>query len=247
MLAGTAQLEQLIAQLPTIRSWKTDPVQLENVEILHIQYELPAAQIEELLPPALHPTLPPLGHWSCWDVPESPWGRFHLVQFRLSCRSGARPRVFLLGAAIDNEDARDALGECWGFSATDASIDFVRSYDAARFRLTIDGHEALAVELRDPESLQASDLQFFASMHGAHTPNGLRLVQFDPSYEVSRAERYRPQIAHIESDTWQRDDPAPVYAVTGWGANASINLPTIRFACNPDVDAFRGTETIKTP
>ena len=114
MLAGTTPLSELATDLPTIPTWSIDTFELTSVEILQVQYELAAVEIQRFLPPALHPTLPPLGQWTCWDVPDSPWGAFLLVQFRVSCRSGARPRAFLLGAAIDNatagEGTRKQLG-----------------------------------------------------------------------------------------------------------------------------------------
>lgn len=245
MLVGTTPLERLVSILPTISSWNVDPVVLDEVEILHAQFELAASDIERFLPPALHPTLPPLGQWSCWNVPDSPWGSFRLVQFRLSCRSGARPRAFLLDALIDNEDAQTNLSTNWGLKATKATIGFIRSYDAAEFQATVNDQLAIDLKLRNPESLSTSDLQLFASMHGANTPSGLRLVQFDPSYEVNRTERYIPTIDHLDSNAWQREGIDPVYPVSAWGANTSIHLPQIRFVCRPDIDAFRGTESVQ--
>lgn len=245
MLTGTSRLDQLIPDLPTIASWNVEPVALEEVEILQAQFELAATDIERFLPPALHPTLPPLGHWTCWDVPDSPWGRFRLVQFRLSCRSGARPRSFLLGSMIDNAVAQENLSDGWGLAASQAKIRFLRSYDAAEFQATLNDHLAIDIKLRNPESLAVSDLQLFASMHGANTPNGLRLVQFDPSYEVHRTERYIPTINHFDANAWQLAGIDPVYTVIAWGANATIHLPNIRFVCHPDIDAFRGTESVQ--
>ena len=245
MLTGTTPLEELVPKLPTIASWQVEAVALEGVEILQAQFELAATSIERFLPPALHPTIPPLGHWTCWDVSDSPWGRFRLVQFRLSCRSGARPRAFLLGSMIDNESAKVHLSRSWGLEATEANIQFLRSYDAAEFQVDTNDGLAIDVKLRNPESLSTSDLQLFASMHGANTPSGLRLIQFDPSYEVHRTERYVPTMDHFDAHAWHRVGIEPVYAVTAWGANATIHLPNIRFVCRPDIDAFRGTESVQ--
>ena len=247
MLTGTTPLEKLVSDLPTIPSWDIEPVVLDDVEILQAQFELAAKDIERFLPPALHPTIPPLGHWSCWDVPDSPWGSFRLVQFRLSCRSGARPRTFLLGGLIDNQKAQQDLASKWGLEAVQAEISFVRSYDAAEFRATVRDQLAIDVKLRNPESLATADLQLFASMQGANTPSGVRLVQFDPSYEVNRTERYLPTIDHFAAHAWQQEGIDPVYAVTAWGANTTIHLPKIRFVCRPDIDAFRGTESVAKP
>ena len=83
---------------------------------------------------------------------------------------------------IDNQKAQQDLASKWGLEAVRAEISFVRSYDAAEFTATIGDQLAIDVELRNPESLATAE-------HGANTPRGPRLAQFDPSYEVSRTER----------------------------------------------------------
>ena len=97
---------------------------------------------------------------------------------------------------------------------------------------------------KDPEPLTSQDIQFFASMHAANTPSGLRLVQFDPSYVVHRAERYTPQLDRFDAQRWGSDLIEPTYPVIGYGVNADITLPRIRFACRPEVSAFEGTEVV---
>ena len=47
--------------------------------------------------------------------------------------------------------------------------------------------------------LRPEDAYNVASMHLAHTPRGLRLVQVDPEFEVERAERGRPLIGHFDA------------------------------------------------
>ena len=246
MLSGTTPLERLIPTLPTITTFDIVAVELNDVEILQVQYELASSQIETLLPPALHPTLPPLGQWVCWTVPASPWGEFRLVQFRISCRSGARPRGFLLRAIVDNAQVQKNLANSWGFAASLGEIKVFRGYDAANFQVFVKDRCVLNVKLSDPESLVTSAVQFFASMHGAETPRGMRLVQFDPNYETDRAERYAPKINLVDADTWGSERIDPVYPVVGWGAHTLIRLPRIRFVCRADVNAFQGTEAIQT-
>ena len=243
MLSGVVKLEESAAKLPTISSFDIEPVDLSNVEIIQLQYELSASRIESLLPPALHPTLPPLGLWTCWSVADSPWGLFELVQFRLSCRSGARPRTLLLSAATNNEHAANSLAQ-WGLNCRVEEINFIRGYETAQFQVHQSSELTLSAEAQDPEPLTATDIQFFASMHPANTPNGLRLVQFDPTYEVQRAERYEPNLKHFNARAWGYEQAIPSYPVIAWGVNANIHLPQIRFVCRSDVTAFEGTEVV---
>ena len=244
MLVGTQPLEELISNIPCIESFDADPQELSQVEILQVQYELSASQIQTLLPPALDATLPPLGQWTIWSAPESPWGSFCLSQFRVSCRSGARPRGLLLAATIDNPTAQEALAAQWGLSSQLAETKFERAYESASLLIQVQDRPVLDLQALDPEPLNSTDVQFFASMHAAQTPNGLRLVQFDPSYETNRVERYTPKINSIDAGFWNCQSAQPVYPVIGYGLSATVHLPKLRFVCKPDVSAFQGTEVI---
>ena len=244
MLSGSRPLQELIPDLPRISSFDIDPVSLEDVEVLQVQYEISTAAIEHCLPPALHPTLPPLGIWTAWSVQDSPWGSFKLVQFRISCRSGARPRTFLAAAAIDNDNAQRELGRRWGLHARLSEICFNRRYESADFCVCFNDKCVLCADMKDPENLSPNDVQFFANMHGADTPRGLRLVQFDPQFEVTRAERYIPTIKQFDAEAWGIDSVQFTYPVISYGCNAVVHMSKLRFMCKPDVSAFEGSETI---
>ena len=244
MLTGTTPLQELFPALPNIESFDVEPVTLENAEILQVQYEIRSAAIEKFLPPALHPTIPPLGIWTAWSATDSPWGAFNLVQLRLTCRSGARPRCFLISGAIDNPEAMRALSKNWGFCLQPAEIWFNRHYESGHFCVCFDDICVFQSDLKDPEILTAGDVQFFANMHGADTPRGPRLVQFDPLYEVHRAERYKPALQSFDGEAWGRDGIKPTYPVVAYGCNATIQLPKLRFLCKPEVSAFEGSESI---
>ena len=244
MLTGTAKISELFSDLPTISSFDIEPVTLENVEIVQIQYEISSATVHQLLPPALHPTLPSLGIWTAWSVSNSPWGTFRLVQVRLSCRSGARPRTFLLRAVTDNIRAATDLAKQWGLRAVVDKICFNRRYESASFCVCLHDDCVLDVTAKDPENLTPNDLQFFANMHASNTPKGIRMVQFDPQFEVHRAERYTPQLDHFDGRALDLTHFKPVYPVIGFGCNATVHLPKLRFLCRTDVSAFEGSEAV---
>ncbi len=244
MLSGTTALETLAPDAPEIRSFDVNAVPLAGVEMLHWSFEVAAAGLTELYPPALHPTLPPVAMFVAWAVPDSPWGAFRLAQVRLSCRSGARPRGFLVGAVIDNAAAGGALADHWGLRPGVGEVTVERYYDAARVEVAVEGETVLAVRADDPDPLRPNDIQFFATMHAARTPAGLRLVQFDPTIEVTRAERYTPVLEAFDGGAWGQPRLEPNYPVVAYGAHADITLPRLRFATRPDVSAFEGAETL---
>lgn len=246
MLTGTARLETLLRDIPAIDTFEIDPVELPAVEIFQANYEMSAHSIESFLPPALDATIPPLGQWTSWSATQSPWGSFCLVMFRISCRSGARPRAFVLASCIDNVDARDALGKHWGLRPDLAEISFQRNYESFELSVLHEGRNLLSLRGNDPDPLSFADIQFFASMHAARTDRGLRLIQFDPHYESVRAERYTPSLRSYDAAYWSGGQALePAYPVTAYGTQATVHLVKVRFLCRPDVSAFEGSEVVE--
>ena len=244
MYQGTASLDALVPNAPEVSAPAAEPFVLQGAEMLQFTYEVAGADIEALLPPALHPTIPMLAQWLCWSVPHSPWGTFNLCMLRLSCRSGARPRTFLRRSVIDNAAAGVALAAGWGFNAAEGQVAFRRNYDCAEVRVIEGGRTTLAAKAVDPDPLNPSDLQFFSAMHAARLPQGFRLIQFDSAAELSRAERYRPEVQGYDAAAWGDAAIRPDHPVTAFGAGADISLLPVRFLCQPDQLAFTGTERV---
>jgi hypothetical protein len=244
MLFGTADPNALAADAPRMSLLDGEPLTLTGIEVLQAAFELPGAFRECLLPPALHPTDPPLAWINVWRCPDGPLGAFALAQVRVSCRSGLRPRGFLVGAVVDSADAGAALAARWGFRCRAGTVVLARQYDAVDARVEVDGRTVLGLSLRDPDPLGAHDVQYTASMHLADTPRGLRLVQVDPDVRIERAERGRPSLGTFDGAAWGDPRIAPTHPVSGTIAVADLTLPRLRYVCKPDVWAFDGTETV---
>jgi len=246
MFTGVTPVSELVADIPRVEQWSKESAVFEGVEILQVSYELAggSAAFERLLPPALHPTIPMLVQWVGWQVHDSAWGAFNLAQQRLTCRSGARPRVFLVGAIIDNAIAGQALASRWGLGCRTGEVKLTRHYDRAGMTVMVDDDVALNVELQDATVLKPDDLQFFSGFNTATTPTGLRLLQMDAHIDVQRAERYLPRLDDYEPAAWGPLSLQPHYAVTACGAAARIEVPPVRIICKPDQPAFTGTEKV---
>jgi hypothetical protein len=244
MLVGTGNPEALARGAATLAGFATAPEKLHGVETLQIAFEAERGGADELLPPGLHPTRPPVVTWLVQRVPESPWGQFALAQCRLECRSGLRPRGFLLGGVIDNAAARDALAERWGYALALGAPRLMRGYDEIRASVALGGATVLELALRDPMPLRNADAYYVASVHLAHTPRGLRLVQVDPDFDVARAERGRPLAQHFEAEAWRCAGLRPSAPVSGSFSIADVTLPALRYVCRPEVAAFLGTERV---
>ena len=108
-MSGTADLDRLALSAPTMDTLDGEPVEFQEAEVIQAAFETSYSHRQATLPPGLHPTTPPLLVLLAWKVPDGPWGPLAMVQARISCRSGVRPRGYVTGGVIDNPDAARAL------------------------------------------------------------------------------------------------------------------------------------------
>jgi hypothetical protein len=244
MLSGTADLDLLAAVAPEMPSIEEGPVRLPGCEILQATFEMAFASRESTLPSGLHPTTPPLMLVLAWACPDSPWGPFTMAQVRVSCRSGVRPRGFVAGCLVDAAAAAHELSTRWGLPARVGQVSLTRFYDSVLLNVAVDGVAALGLTGIDPDPLGPGDVQYTVTTTLAHTPRGLRLVQMEPEYEVTRAERIHPRLDCFDPPSWSALDLTPRRAVVASIAVGDIDIPRLRFLSRPDVSAFEGTESI---
>jgi hypothetical protein len=244
MLTGSGDPEERAHGAPTLEDFGTNPLTLPKASVLQVICEIASEPMCEMLPPALHPTLPPAVSWLVYDCPESPWGPLRLAQTRIECRSGTRPRALLVLAVTNNRDAGEALSARWGFRVRGGEVDFRRSYDEVRSVVRMGGNEVLDIGLRAPQPLGAGDIQFVPGMHPVNSQRGFRLLQCDPNHAESESQRGEPLVEEFDGEAWGDDRIEPVYPVSAAFATADITLPKLRFACRPGEMSFSGTETL---
>jgi hypothetical protein len=243
VLTGTADPGAL-GPVAAMDGFDVEPAVLRDVEILQVAFEMSTAARETTLPPALHPTNPPMVVVLAWKVAASPWGPFAMAQARVSCRSGARPRGFVAAAVVDNEAAATGLA-AWGLGSTAGTVALDRGYHATTLEVRADGRPALAITAVDPDPLATGDVQYLVTLSMAQTPNGLRLVQSEPEPDLRRVERLRPRLEGFDADALGAPLLAPRHPVGATVAVGDIAMPALRFTCRPDVLAFEGTESVR--
>ncbi len=244
MLSGTRDVAALAGRAPTMPSFDAGAVTLPQVEVVQAVFEMRWSARQATLPPGLHPTNPPILVVLAWRAAESPWGPFSLVQVRVGCRSGVRPRGLVAGCVNDNPAAAAALAAGWGLPGRPGTVELHRYYDGLHLEVVADGRQALSLAARHPVPLQPEDVQYSVTMTLANTPRGLRLVQVEPEYRLARVERLRPRLGAFDPAEWGDEALAPstpVAAVVGMGA---FTLPRLRFVSRADVSAFQGTESV---
>ena len=257
MISGTASVDELAAGAAEIAAFGTEPVRLGGVTGLSLVAELRRQAREDVLPPGLHPIVPPAMSLLAWDVSESPWGPFSAVFIRVVCRSGARARTFCVGAAASTAEAVAGLRSQFGFPAQRADVVLRRHYDGIDLAVTpadetVDNAVArngtgpmLELSALDPDPLSVGDLQHVGSMNLAHTPLGLRLVQVETHHEPSRVERLSARIDAFDAAAWGQPLLDPYWIVSCSVSLEDIEIPAIRFVCDPLKPAAEGTERVQ--
>ena len=247
-LSGVRDVAPLVEQAPALDGLKTEPAELRGAGILHVMYEIASSDMLDILPKALHPTIPPTVTFWVWQCPESEAGPFTLAQVRIGCRAGVRPRGWPTAAYCDSAQAAEWLSKRWGFPCRRGEVRLRHLHDRVVATVKAGSSEILHVELVDPQPISGADVQYTASMHLARVPYAdgpkPRLVQVDPEFTFHRAERGRPQLASFKQAAWNADNVNPVYAVSATYADADVTLPRIRYVMNPDLPAMQGTETV---
>jgi hypothetical protein len=243
-LFGSLDTTALLAGAPEMKDLTTDALVLPSVEILHLLHEIDSGPMLELLPPSLHPTLPPTISVIVWRARGTELGTFTMAQVRIGCRAGVRPRGFLLASVVDDVDAGNLLASRWGYRTDDGTPKLQVSHDRIRATVERDGRTILDVSLIGPEPISGGDIQYVANMNLAHTPDGPRLVQVDPEFEFTKANRGKLQLDVFDAAAWGDARIVPSWPVSTSVATANVTLPKLRYVCKLDVPALQGTETI---
>ncbi len=247
-LVGDRDLRALADHAPALPDLRTELLTLTEVEVLQLLYEIDDSAITSLLPPALHPTIPPTVSFVFWRVRSGPWGEFELAQARVGCRAGARPRALLLRAYCSNETAARALAEGWGFPAVPGEVRLRHYYDRVVGEVRAGGKVVVHGELVDPEAISGADIQYIANLNLARVRREdgelLRLVQVDPDYVFHKAERGRPLVTAFDAPSWLLDGAVLDWPVSASYAVCDVELPRIRYLVDPERPPLEAVERV---
>jgi len=248
-LVGSRDISQLATEAPVMPGLDTEPLELPGAQLLQLLYEIDDSGMTSLLPPALHPTIPPTVLITVTNVPESPWGSFALAEVRVGCRSGARPRALLYRAVCNSPQAAEALGARWGYPLVIGEVSLERGYDRVHATAgTPSDGLVLDVTLRNPDPIGGGDLQYISSLHLARILRDgeevVRLIQVDPDFAVSKGDRGRPELATCRLGAFGLEGAEISYAVSASAATVNITLPALRYLVNPEKPPLQSVERV---
>jgi len=226
----------------------TESLEIPDVEMVAAFFEIDDDDMEGLLPPALHPTIPPTVQFFGMKAVDGPLGPFALAQVRVGCRAGVRPRGCTTLCYCDSVPASKALSERWGFPIQPGEVEIQHNYDRVQLVAEADGRRILSVELIDPLPIGGADVQYTASVNLAKASHDGDekpwLIQVDPEYAIRRADRALPSLHLFEAEAWAADGVIPVYPITGTYTVSDMTLPELRYLMDPAKNAFVGTVTL---
>ncbi len=247
-LYGTRDVSSLVAAAPLMHGFDTPTWELKGAAVLQLMYEIRQEAIVSLIPPALHPTIPPTLVFNVTHVPESSVGPFTLAEVRVGCRAGARPRGFVPRCYVDTEAAASELRERWGYAVEVADVRLKRGYDRVSGSVSVGGQLILEVALNDPQPISGSDILYLAALNLARVERDggtvNRIVQVDPDYVFHKADRGKPQLTAFVPAAWGVAGADAWWPVSASCAVTDITMPQIRYVLDPEVPALQGVEKV---
>jgi hypothetical protein len=248
-LEGTLDVSPRTANAPLADALATEPVVLEKAEMLYAMFEIDSSGMEDLIPPALNPVIPPVVTFVTIRAQNSPLGTFTLTQARVGARAGVRPRGVPVGGYIDgDQSAADELTRRWGFALQPGEVNLRRGFHDIVNEVRVDGRCILSVSSVDPLPLTGGEVLFASSMHLARVKrNGdeqVRLVQMDPEFTFYKASRGSARLEAFDPQAWGDERLTVTYPVSVWYASCDLTLPKVRYLSDPTVPALQGTEKI---
>lgn len=231
-----------------IQGYKTDAWALKGAQILNVHYEINNDTVCDLIPVALRPAIPAYAIFNVTHYPDTPVGPFSIAEVRVGCRAAVRPRGFVLRSYVDSDKAAQELARRWGYPTVVGKVALRAFHDRVTGRVTTaDGASALEVEMLDRDFISGNDVQYLSSMQLARNKEDgkLVLVQIDPEWTFSRAERGRPHLIALDSKSWGAGEMLRAdWPISASYTVADVSLAPIRYVSDPDQDAFRGTTQV---
>lgn len=231
-----------LARAPVLKSFTASTLKSKDADVHYCLLEVPVAQAVAMLPQGVHPGIPGIIATLHYHCPDSEIGPFDLLTTALFCRSAAKHRMMTLSAFTSSPKALEFFREGWGYPMELADVRLVVNYDKVRSVVSRDGTMLLDVATHDPIPLTGpgASVRYAQTLNLAHTPQGLKLVQVDASYEFKHNARGVPKFETYDRAALHDPHPHAVFPVSGTLAKADVAFEPVRFVADPHIPAEAG-------
>ncbi|HUF54683.1 MAG TPA: acetoacetate decarboxylase family protein [Dehalococcoidia bacterium] len=209
------------------------PWDLPNAQLIKVVYETDVEAVLEWLPPKLTRSSPPYAIITVERYADSPVGAFNAATQYIGCRAGFFTRALALQTVVDSPVALAGLREIWGFPAQPGEVQIEEQSDGVVVLVATQAGNLLRLELRGAENIAPGLARFDPVLTLRTAPSLteearhdlLQMVQVDPEYEVTSAQRGRAEIEL--SGAWAVLPMRGV--VAGTACEMNTELPLARF------------------
>ena len=157
----------------------------------------------------MNPSIPPYVHCTVGDFPEIPFGPFKVAE-SASWRAPpiGRARSSCAPSSIIPKPS-ERTAHRWGYPAAAGKIEMHPRHDRVETMVYAEGRLILHGEMRQREIVAGVDLQFISSMHLVRNRADGKtvLMQVDPEYAVTQAERGASNIILVDPQPGTRKRP----------------------------------------
>jgi hypothetical protein len=238
---GTLDVEALRTRAPVATALADESWQSEDCRVLNLSYELDDRCALDLLPPALHPTVPLYATLMLRAHPTSPVGPFRLAEVRVMARAGIHPGGYTVGAFADTRAAVDFLRGAYGCPARLGEVAIERRHYATLGSVHCDGTPVLDVALEHAEPIGPGDFMYAVSFHLALVDSDLRLVQAEPVYTPTAAERGTPRVRTFDPAAFGEPRLKLTAPLPGTFMTGTVELRRVRWLIDPKRPAIQGS------
>lgn len=241
---GTLDVAARGERAPRVTALPREPWASEGAEVLQLAFEIEQRHALEVIPPALHPAIPPFATFVVRSYPVSPIGAFRLAEVRVTGRAGVHYGGFVPGAFADGDGAVEWLRERYGAPVEAARIELRRQHHATTARVERGGTSVLEMALTRPIPIAGADVLVTASFHLAAVAGELRLVQVEPESAPELVERGRSELRAFDAAAFGDPRIRPTVPLPATYARGRAGIREVRYLIDPTRPAIAGTEKV---
>ena len=243
-LFGTRDVDAERSELPVVTALASEGWESEDAEVLNLTYEFDDTRYQELLPPALHPTIPVYGAIMLRAHDTSPVGPFNMAELRVMGRAGVHQGGYVLGGFASTPEAVELLRDSYGWPGQLGEVRIERRHYATLATVRSDGRAVLDAAMEHSEPTTSDAIVYQVSFHLAQVDSELRLVQAEPHYTPKEAERGTPRVNVFDAAAFCDDrikltNPLPATYMRG-----SVELRPVRWIMDPKQPAAVGAKRV---
>ena len=237
---GTLDVDK--PDLPIVEKLADDAWECEETEALNLLFEIDDTHDLAMIPPALHPAIPPYCNLMVRRHRHSPVGPFTLAELRVMARAGVHHSAYTTGAFASTPEAVDFLRATYGWPVEQADVKLRKRHYQVVGTVIRDGVTLFEGSLDNGEPISGKDILYPASVHLARIEGEAKLVQAEAAYAPTDADRGRPRVEIFDSAAFgdarvKLGNPLPATYSKG-----RFEMQRVRWVMDPNQPAVTGAE-----